>query len=102
MTETRRIAVLGSTGSIGTQALDLVRRNPQRFVVAALSAGGSDVSLLADQVAEFAVPLVGVLHPDRAEALEAELASPDGANVAARPTAHDQHLGSDLGHLTPL
>ena len=75
MTETRRIAVLGSTGSIGTQALDLVRRNPQRFVVAALSAGGSDVSLLADQVAEFAVPLVGVLHPDRAEALEAELAS---------------------------
>ena len=34
--------------------------------------------------------------------IEAELAGPDGRDVAAGPAAHDQHLGSDLGHLTPL
>ncbi len=41
MTTRRDVAVLGSTGSIGTQALDLVRANPDRFRVVALTAGGS-------------------------------------------------------------
>ena len=41
----RDIAVLGSTGSIGTQALDLVRANPDRFRVVALTAGGSNPGL---------------------------------------------------------
>jgi hypothetical protein len=38
----REIVILGSTGSIGTQALDIIRRNPDRFRVVALAAGGSD------------------------------------------------------------
>ena len=46
----RSVTVLGSTGSIGTQALDVVERNPDRFRVEALAAGGSDPTALAAQV----------------------------------------------------
>jgi 1-deoxy-D-xylulose-5-phosphate reductoisomerase len=56
----RRVVVLGSTGSIGTQTLDVIRKAPDRFEVIAVAAGGSDVALLAGQAAEFAVPVVGV------------------------------------------
>ena len=45
----RDVVILGSTGSIGTQALDVVRRNPDRFTVSALAAGGADVAALAAQ-----------------------------------------------------
>jgi len=48
----RRIAVLGSTGSIGRQALDVIRQLPDRFEVVALAAG-RNADLLAEQVAEF-------------------------------------------------
>ncbi|MEY2455523.1 MAG: 1-deoxy-D-xylulose-5-phosphate reductoisomerase, partial [Acidimicrobiaceae bacterium] len=50
-----RLAVLGSTGSVGTQALDVVRANPGVYEVVALAAG-RNVRLLADQAAEFGVP----------------------------------------------
>jgi len=56
---TRTVAVLGSTGSIGTQALEVVRSHPGRFSVIALSAGGN-TDLLARQAAELGVPLVAV------------------------------------------
>ncbi len=49
----RDVVVLGSTGSIGTQALDLVRANPDRFRVVGLTAGGSNEQLFEQQVAEF-------------------------------------------------
>ena len=45
----RRIVILGSTGSIGTQAIDVVLRNPDRFRVVALAAGGKNPRLLAQQ-----------------------------------------------------
>jgi 1-deoxy-D-xylulose-5-phosphate reductoisomerase len=48
----RRIVVLGSTGSIGRQALDVIRANPHRFQLVGLSAG-SDGDLLADQARGF-------------------------------------------------
>jgi 1-deoxy-D-xylulose-5-phosphate reductoisomerase len=48
----RDVVVLGSTGSIGTQALDLVRANPDRFRVVGLTAGGSRRDLFRDQVEE--------------------------------------------------
>ena len=54
MSERRDIVILGSTGSIGTQALDVVRANPDRFRVVALTAGGGNAELFAQQVAEFA------------------------------------------------
>ena len=47
------MVVLGSTGSIGTQALDLVRANPDRFRVVGLTAGGGQPELFAQQVEEF-------------------------------------------------
>ncbi|WP_309136305.1 1-deoxy-D-xylulose-5-phosphate reductoisomerase [Nocardioides campestrisoli] len=48
----RDIVILGSTGSIGTQALDLVRANPDRFRVVGMTAGGSQPELFEQQVAE--------------------------------------------------
>jgi 1-deoxy-D-xylulose-5-phosphate reductoisomerase len=48
----RDVVILGSTGSIGTQALDVVRRNPDRFRVVGVTAGGSRKELFEQQVAE--------------------------------------------------
>lgn len=45
----RRIVLLGSTGSIGTQAIDVVDRAPESFRIVALAAGGVNLSLLAEQ-----------------------------------------------------
>jgi 1-deoxy-D-xylulose-5-phosphate reductoisomerase len=56
----RDVVILGSTGSIGTQALDLVRRSPDRFRVVALTAGGSSKALFEQQVAEFAPAYSGL------------------------------------------
>jgi 1-deoxy-D-xylulose-5-phosphate reductoisomerase len=51
----RRVIVLGSSGSIGTQALDVIRANRDRFELVGL-ATGSQAALLAEQAAEFGVP----------------------------------------------
>jgi 1-deoxy-D-xylulose-5-phosphate reductoisomerase len=60
VTTPRDIVILGSTGSIGTQALDVVRANPDRFRVVALAAAGSDPAGLARQALEFDVDVVAV------------------------------------------
>ena len=52
----RRVAVLGSTGSIGTQALDVIRNHRDEYEVVALAAARNR-DLLAAQAAEFGVPL---------------------------------------------
>jgi 1-deoxy-D-xylulose-5-phosphate reductoisomerase len=54
MSERRRVVLLGSTGSIGTQALDVVARNPDRFEVVGLTAG-TDAATLAEQAERFGV-----------------------------------------------
>lgn len=56
----RDVVVLGSTGSIGTQALDLCRRHPDRFRVVGVTAGGSNRDLFEQQVAEFAPAVHGL------------------------------------------
>ena len=56
----RDVVILGSTGSIGTQALELVRRNPDRFRVVGLTAGGGNPELFERQVAEFAPAFSGL------------------------------------------
>lgn len=56
----RRIVILGSTGSIGTQALDIIAAHRDRFVVSGLAAGGSAPVLLAEQAWEFGVEVVAV------------------------------------------
>jgi 1-deoxy-D-xylulose-5-phosphate reductoisomerase len=69
----REIVILGSTGSIGTQALDIVRRNPGRFRVVALAAGGGQPDLLARQAAEFGVAAVAVTAPGAAAEVQSHL-----------------------------
>ena len=56
----RSVSLLGSTGSIGVQALDVISRNPGRFDVVALAAGGADPVALAAQVAAVRPRLVAV------------------------------------------
>ncbi|MFI2485709.1 1-deoxy-D-xylulose-5-phosphate reductoisomerase [Promicromonospora kroppenstedtii] len=65
----RSVTLLGSTGSIGTQAIDVIGRNPERFRVDALSAGGSDLRLLASQAAMLHVRTVAVADPAAGPAL---------------------------------
>lgn len=73
----RDVVILGSTGSIGTQALDVISRNPGRFNVVGLSAGGSNLALLADQIREFSPARVAVGSDAAAAGLRAELGSSD-------------------------
>ncbi|AKT52221.1 1-deoxy-D-xylulose-5-phosphate reductoisomerase [Arsenicicoccus sp. oral taxon 190] len=61
----RTVALLGSTGSIGTQAIDVISRNPDRFTVTALSAGGGRLEQLAEQVALLRPQLVGMASGSR-------------------------------------
>ncbi|WP_329108385.1 1-deoxy-D-xylulose-5-phosphate reductoisomerase [Micromonospora sp. NBC_01699] len=70
MSVPRDIVLLGSTGSIGTQAIDIVRRNPDRFRVVALGAGGGNVAELAAQALEFGVEAVGVAKASAAQDLQ--------------------------------
>jgi 1-deoxy-D-xylulose-5-phosphate reductoisomerase len=73
-TEGRRdVVVLGSTGSIGTQAADIIRRNPGRFRVAGLAAGGGNPGLLASQALEFGAEVVAVASDARVEELRQAL-----------------------------
>ena len=60
----KRLAVLGSTGSIGQQTLDVVRALPERFRVVGLAAG-ENIDLLAEQVAEFQPEVVSCSSTDR-------------------------------------
>ncbi|HEX6451508.1 MAG TPA: 1-deoxy-D-xylulose-5-phosphate reductoisomerase [Trebonia sp.] len=69
----RDVVILGSTGSIGTQALDIVRRNAGRFRVAALAAGGGNPGLLARQAAEFGPRVVAVADKTAAAAVRAAI-----------------------------
>jgi 1-deoxy-D-xylulose-5-phosphate reductoisomerase len=74
VTEPRTVCILGSTGSIGTQAIDVAEHAPDRFRVTALAAGGGNPALLAEQAARLRVEAVGVSDPAAAEELTARLA----------------------------
>ena len=56
----RDISILGSTGSIGVQALEVIAANPNQFRVVALAAGGSNIGRLVEQVRAFGVKVVAV------------------------------------------
>jgi 1-deoxy-D-xylulose-5-phosphate reductoisomerase len=75
----RSISLLGSTGSIGVQALDVIARNPDRFEVVALAAGGADPVALAAQVAAVRPRLVAVAT---ASAVPAVVAACEAAGMA--------------------
>ncbi|GLY72563.1 1-deoxy-D-xylulose 5-phosphate reductoisomerase [Actinoallomurus iriomotensis] len=67
------VVILGSTGSIGTQAIDVIRRNPDRFRVTGLAAGGGRVDLLAAQVLDLRPEVVAVAKGSAAEDLQLAL-----------------------------
>lgn len=56
----RDVVILGSTGSIGVQALEIIAAHPDLFRVVALSAGGKNTDLIVEQVKRFKVPVVGL------------------------------------------
>lgn len=81
----RTVSLLGSTGSIGTQACQIVRNNPDRFRIVAISAGGRDLAQVAAQAVEFEVELVGIAAGDASE-LESRIAdAARAANKTVRP-----------------
>nr|WP_297166445.1 1-deoxy-D-xylulose-5-phosphate reductoisomerase [uncultured Dysgonomonas sp.] len=69
----RKLAILGSTGSIGTQALDVVREHSDKFEVYALTANNS-LDLLVKQAREFQPEVVVIANEDKYEALKTALA----------------------------
>lgn len=82
----RSLVILGSTGSIGTQALDVVRRNPDRFRVVGLAARTTH-DLLVGQIREFMPPLVAIADPEAAGDLKAKLGPLRGVDLLAGPEA---------------
>jgi 1-deoxy-D-xylulose-5-phosphate reductoisomerase len=82
--------LLGSTGSVGTQAADIIRRNPGRFKIVGLAAGGGNPGLLASQAVEFGAEVVAVANesaaPELREALRAAASgAPAPGSVAPAP-----------------
>jgi len=96
----KALVILGSTGSIGTQAIDLVLRNPDRFKVTALSANGGRVGLLAEQAYRLGVRTVAVAREDAVPALREALTAQYGTGeplpeILAGPEAATQVAASD-------
>ncbi|OLZ43953.1 1-deoxy-D-xylulose-5-phosphate reductoisomerase [Amycolatopsis keratiniphila] len=73
MTTSRSVLVLGSTGSVGAQALDVAARNPELFRVAGIAAGGSDPAALAAQALAHQVDAVAISRPTAVEDLQLAL-----------------------------
>lgn len=96
----RTVVILGSTGSIGTQALDVVRANPGRFRVVGLTAGGSNQDLFDAQVAEFEPAFSGLGEQASIEAAaypcDIVINGITGA-VGLRPTVAALKAGNVLG-----
>ncbi len=86
----RSITILGSTGSIGTQALDVVRRNPERFKVVGLSAAGTNHELLIGQIREFLPPVVAIADDDAAEDAKSTLGTVRGVDLLVGAGAAEQ------------
>jgi 1-deoxy-D-xylulose-5-phosphate reductoisomerase len=83
-----RVLILGSTGSIGTQALEVIAANPDRFEVVGLAAGGANPDLLARQRAETGVRAVAVTDPAGAERVgDVPYIGPDAVTRLVRDTA---------------
>jgi len=102
----RSLAILGSTGSVGTQALDVVRRHPDRFRVVGLAAAGANQDLLVGQVREFLPPVVAIADEDAAADVREKLAGlrgvefvegPDASETIARESEADLVLNALVG-----
>jgi 1-deoxy-D-xylulose 5-phosphate reductoisomerase len=91
----RDIILLGSTGSIGTQAADIISRNPDRFRLTGIAAGGGHPELLARQAVEMGVDVVAVASPAAVPDLRAALAAAAGSAHGARRKLPEVTAGAD-------
>lgn len=95
-----RVLILGSTGSIGTQALDVIAANPDRFEVVGLAAGGGNPELLARQRAETGVRNVAVADETAAGGLgDVTYSGPDACTRLVQDTEADVVLNALVGAL---
>jgi 1-deoxy-D-xylulose-5-phosphate reductoisomerase len=95
-----RVLVLGSTGSIGTQALDVIAANPDRFEVVGLAAGGGNADLLDRQRSQTGVTNVAVADPAAAARIgDVTYAGPDAATRLVEHTEADVVLNALVGAL---
>ncbi|MEB3069006.1 1-deoxy-D-xylulose-5-phosphate reductoisomerase [[Mycobacterium] vasticus] len=94
-----KVLLLGSTGSIGTQALQVIAANPDRFEVVGLAAGGGNAALLAAQRAETGVTNIAVADTRAGEALEAPYRGPDAVTRLVEDTDADVVLNALVGAL---
>ncbi|WP_147129712.1 1-deoxy-D-xylulose-5-phosphate reductoisomerase [Nocardia ninae] len=99
MSDIVRVLLLGSTGSIGTQALEVIAANPDRFEVVGLAARGGNTELLAAQMAATGTRNVAVADPAAAQQLDVPLAGPDAATELVRRTEADVVLNALVGSL---
>lgn len=99
MSDIVRVLLLGSTGSIGTQALEVIAANPDRFEVVGLAARGGNTELLAAQIAATGTRNVAVADPKAAQQLDIQLAGPDAATELVRRTEADVVLNALVGSL---
>ena len=93
--ERKRIAILGSTGSIGSQTLDVVRQHPDRFEVRAITAG-SNAALLAEQAREFSVPHAVICNESKYDEVRTALAGTATQVHAGIGAACDLVTGEDV------
>ncbi len=100
-TQPTRVLLLGSTGSIGTQALEVIAANPDKFEVVGLAAGGGNIDLLARQIRETGVTRVAVADPAAAARLDLPgvLAGPGAVTELVRGTEADVVLNALVGSL---
>ena len=92
--------ILGSTGSIGTQALDVIAANPDRFEVVGLAAGGGNPGLLAQQRAETGVTTIAVADDAAAARVgDVSYAGPDAVTRLVENTEADVVLNALVGAL---
>ena len=85
----RRLVILGSTGSIGTQAVDVVRRHPERFEIVGMAAG-TNQDLLVGQIREFLPPVVAVANEAAAQDLRFAIKGLKGVEVLGGSDAAEQ------------
>ena len=80
----REIVILGSTGSIGVQALEIIAANPDKFRVIALASGSNNLPLLIEQAKKFGVGVIGTSADGKvARELAGQIQVIDGPNAAA-------------------
>ncbi|MGX1811441.1 1-deoxy-D-xylulose-5-phosphate reductoisomerase [Nocardia sp. NPDC055321] len=99
MSDVVKVLLLGSTGSIGTQALEVIAANPDRFEVVGLAARGGNTELLAQQIAATGTANVAVADEAAAARLGVPLAGPDAATELVRRTDADVVLNALVGSL---